>query len=37
MINDRGAINGRKIKFVIVDSGKDLRKSVDIARDLVER
>jgi branched-chain amino acid transport system substrate-binding protein len=36
MINDRGGINGRKISFVSLDSGSDFRKSLDLARRLVE-
>jgi len=37
MINDRGGINGRKINFISVDNGSDARKSLDLARTLVER
>ena len=37
MINDRGGVNGRKINFVRVDSGSDARKSVELARKLVEQ
>jgi branched-chain amino acid transport system substrate-binding protein len=37
MINDQGGINGRKIKFITVDSGSDTAKSMALARQLVEQ
>ena len=37
MINDRGGINGRKIKFVSFDDGSEVRKSVELAHKLVEQ
>jgi branched-chain amino acid transport system substrate-binding protein len=36
MIDDRGGINGRKINFISVDDASGARKSVDLARKLVE-
>jgi branched-chain amino acid transport system substrate-binding protein len=37
MINDRGGVNGRKIKFISVDSGSDTDKSIALAHQLVEQ
>ncbi len=37
MINDKGGINGRKIKFVSVDSGSDTAQAVALAHRLVEQ
>jgi branched-chain amino acid transport system substrate-binding protein len=36
MINDRGGIHGRKIKFISLDSACDVEKSLPLARKLVE-
>jgi branched-chain amino acid transport system substrate-binding protein len=36
MINDRGGINGRKIKFITADNGCDSEKTLPLARKLVE-
>jgi branched-chain amino acid transport system substrate-binding protein len=36
MINDAGGVNGRKIKFVTVDSGSDWKSASEQARKLVE-
>ncbi|MGB7728538.1 MAG: ABC transporter substrate-binding protein [Candidatus Acidiferrum sp.] len=36
MINDRGGINGRKIRFISVDNGCDSEKMLPLARKLVE-
>jgi branched-chain amino acid transport system substrate-binding protein len=37
MINDRGGINGRKIKFISVDDDSEVQKSVELAHKLVEQ
>ena len=37
MINDQGGINGRKIKFISLDSGSDTGKAVELAHQLVEQ
>ena len=37
MINDRGGINGRRINFISLDDGSDPRRSVRLARRLVEQ
>ena len=37
MINDRGGINGRKIKFVSVDNSSSRRDAVERTRELVEK
>jgi branched-chain amino acid transport system substrate-binding protein len=37
MINDQGGINGRKIKFITVDSSSDTAKSMALAHQLVEQ
>jgi branched-chain amino acid transport system substrate-binding protein len=37
MINDRGGINGRKIKFLILDNGYSPPKTVEQIRKLVEQ
>jgi branched-chain amino acid transport system substrate-binding protein len=37
MINDRGGINGRRIKFISVDLASGAGKPVDVARQLVEQ
>jgi branched-chain amino acid transport system substrate-binding protein len=37
MINDRGGINGRKIKFVSLDDGSHSGKSLELAQKLVEQ
>jgi branched-chain amino acid transport system substrate-binding protein len=37
MINDRGGINGRKIKFVTVDNASDPAQSLDVTRKLIEQ
>jgi branched-chain amino acid transport system substrate-binding protein len=37
MINERGGVNGRKIKFISVDSGSDTDKAIALAHQLVEQ
>jgi len=37
MINDHGGINGRRINFISLDSHSDPNKSLELARQLVER
>jgi ABC-type branched-subunit amino acid transport system substrate-binding protein len=37
MVNERGGINGRKIKFISRDDSSDPRTAVDLTRDLVEK
>lgn len=37
MINDRGGINGRKVNFISVDSGSDVRESVVLSHKLIEQ
>jgi branched-chain amino acid transport system substrate-binding protein len=37
MINDRGGINGRKIKFISVDDNSNPKTAVEQTRDLVEK
>jgi branched-chain amino acid transport system substrate-binding protein len=37
MINDRGGVNGRMIKFISLDNGCDNQKSLDLAKQLVEQ
>jgi branched-chain amino acid transport system substrate-binding protein len=37
MIDDQGGINGRKIKFISLDSGSDTAKAVVLAHQLVEQ
>lgn len=37
MINDRGGVNGRKIKFISVDDSADPREAVERTRQLVEQ
>jgi branched-chain amino acid transport system substrate-binding protein len=37
MINDQGGVNGRKIKFISVDSGSDTSKAAALAHQLVEQ
>lgn len=37
MINDQGGVNGRKIKFISLDSGSDSGKALALARQLVEQ
>jgi branched-chain amino acid transport system substrate-binding protein len=37
MINDRGGVNGRKINFISLDAGCDPQKSLELARQLVEK
>jgi branched-chain amino acid transport system substrate-binding protein len=37
MIDDQGGINGRKIKFISLDSGSDTQKAVALAHQLVEQ
>jgi branched-chain amino acid transport system substrate-binding protein len=37
MINDRGGINRRRIKFISLDSGSDTKKAVALAHQLVEQ
>src|SRR5580658_1918839 len=37
MINDQGGVNGRKIKFISLDSGSDTNKAVALAHQLVEQ
>ncbi len=37
MINDRGGINGRRIKFISLDDGSDSGKSLELAKKLVEQ
>jgi branched-chain amino acid transport system substrate-binding protein len=37
MINDQGGVNGRKIKFISLDSGSDTSKAVLLAHQLVEQ
>jgi branched-chain amino acid transport system substrate-binding protein len=37
MINDRGGINGRKVRFVSYDNNSDASTALDLTRGLVER
>jgi ABC-type branched-subunit amino acid transport system substrate-binding protein len=37
MIDDQGGVNGRKIKFISLDSGSDTDKAVALAHQLVEQ
>ena len=37
MVNDQGGVNGRKIKFISLDSGSDTGKAVALAHQLVEQ
>ncbi len=37
MIDDQGGVNGRKIKFISLDSGSDTGKAVALAHELVEQ
>lgn len=37
MIDDQGGVNGRKIKFISLDSGSDTNKAVALAHQLVEQ
>jgi len=37
MINDRGGLNGRKIRFISLDNGCDSDRSLALARQLVEQ
>jgi branched-chain amino acid transport system substrate-binding protein len=37
MINDQGGVNGRKIKFISLDSGSETAKAVALAHQLVEQ
>lgn len=37
MINDRGGVNGRKIIYISLGDGSDARRSVGLARQLVEQ
>ncbi|MGB9433676.1 MAG: ABC transporter substrate-binding protein, partial [Candidatus Acidiferrum sp.] len=37
MINERGGLHGRKIKFISMDNGCDSQKSLELARQLVEQ
>jgi branched-chain amino acid transport system substrate-binding protein len=37
MINDRGGINGRKINFISLDNGSGVAKTLDLAKQLVEK
>lgn len=37
MVNDRGGINGRKIKFISLDNGCDSQESFALAKQLVEQ
>jgi branched-chain amino acid transport system substrate-binding protein len=37
MINDRGGINGRKVRFVSIDNNSDPSTALDLTRGLVER
>src|SRR5580658_4911528 len=37
MINDQGGVNGRKIKFISLDSGSDTGKALALAHQLVEQ
>src|SRR5205085_6212497 len=37
MINDKGGINGRKIKFISLDDGYSPPKTVELIRQLVEQ
>jgi branched-chain amino acid transport system substrate-binding protein len=37
MVNDRGGINGRKIRFITLDSGSNTEKAVALAHQLVEQ
>src|SRR5947207_13790089 len=36
MLNDRGGINGRKIKFILLDNGYNPPKALEASRKLVE-
>jgi branched-chain amino acid transport system substrate-binding protein len=37
MVDDQGGVNGRKIKFISLDSGSDTNKAVELAHQLVEQ
>src|SRR5580700_2928987 len=37
MVNDQGGVNGRKIKFISLDSGSDTNKAIALAHQLVEQ
>jgi branched-chain amino acid transport system substrate-binding protein len=37
MIDDQGGVNGRKIKFISLDSGSDTNKAVALAHEIVEQ
>src|SRR6478609_2091294 len=37
MINDRGGINGRKVRFISHDDNSDPTVSLELTRDLVEK
>src|SRR5205823_159523 len=37
MVNERGGINGRKVKFISVDDSSNAREAAAQTRDLVER
>jgi ABC-type branched-subunit amino acid transport system substrate-binding protein len=37
MINDRGGINGRKVRFITRDDNSDPNAALDLTRDLVEK
>ena len=37
MINDRGGVSGRKIDFISLDNGSEVAKTLDVARQLVEK
>jgi len=37
MVNDKGGINGRKVKFISMDDGYSPPKTVEVVRQLVEQ
>src|SRR5580704_17122327 len=37
MISDRGGIKGRKINFISLDNGSEVAKTLDLAKQLVEK
>ena len=37
MIDDQGGVNGRKIKFISLDSGSDTNQAITLAHQLVEQ
>jgi branched-chain amino acid transport system substrate-binding protein len=37
MINDRGGVNGKKIRFISLDTGCDSQRSLELAKQLIEK